>query len=86
MPRNDDLQARLAALPYAERCSLLVMSVIERNPNALATSLAMLDLLMRLSSDLGEENRRKLSERLRVAADHLEGCVRPVGDVQRVIH
>ncbi len=60
------------SLPVAERLTLLTLSVIQQNPNALRVSLNMLAALMKLSHGLGTDNRFTLAERLRDAADRLE--------------
>ena len=50
------------------------------------TAYAMLDLLMKIASGLGEENRRKLADQMHGAADYLESSTRSVGDDRHAIH
>ena len=89
MPRDkgdDDLREKLWSLPHDVRCAMLVCSIVERDPRAFSTSCNLLELLMRMSQGLGQENRSKVSAHMRDAADHLEGCTRPIGDVRQVVH
>lgn len=90
MPRekaDDDLCERIWALPLDERCALLTLSVIERNPLMLQTAFAVLDLLMKVASGLGGENRRKLAQQMHRAADVLdENPARPVSDADHALH
>ena len=88
MPRDkaDDLRERIWSLPLDERCALLTMTVIERNPLMPHTAYAMLDLLMKIASGLGEVNRAKLAGEMRGAADLLECCVHPTADDAHAVH
>jgi hypothetical protein len=83
---DDDLQERLWALPHVERCALLTLSVMAHHPMMPHTAYAMLDLLMKIASGLGEVNRAKLAEEMHGAADYLEGCVRPTTDDAHAVH
>jgi hypothetical protein len=65
---------------------MLVCSVVQANPVPLGTSYALVDLLMRVSTALGQENRGKLAAAMHRAADDLEGCTRPVGDDRHALH
>lgn len=82
MPRDkaDGLREKLWAMPHDERCTMLVCSIIQRDPRSFDVSNNLLDLLMRLSVGLGEESRRKLSVHMRDAADHLENFEHLIGD------
>jgi hypothetical protein len=83
---DDDLRERLWSMPFDERCAMLICSIVEHNPLMPHTAYAILDLLMKVASGLGEENGRKLAEQMHGAADCLESCTRPVGDGRHAMH
>jgi hypothetical protein len=62
----------LRVLPVADRLSALLISIIERNPDALAVSLCMLNATTTLSKRLSAANRVKVAEAMRDRADVLE--------------
>jgi hypothetical protein len=72
--QRDQIDRLVWSLPVADRLTLLTLSVIQQNPNALRVSLNMLGVLMKLSRGLGTENRFALAEAMRDAADKLERC------------
>jgi hypothetical protein len=60
-------------LPYAERTTLLTLSVLERNQDEpVAAVIGLVELVSRLSQYFSEEKRFRLADRLRNAADLAE--------------
>jgi len=82
MPRKAQqaIDEVLATLPVEDRLSALLISIIERNPDALAVSLTMISATTKLSRGLSVENRIRVAEAMRDRADLLERrvCV-PIG-------
>lgn len=71
---HDDLRTRLWAMPAAERCAMLSLSVIEldrKNGPAMAVH-GLLKLIGEMAGYLGIHDRVALAERCRDLADTLE--------------
>jgi hypothetical protein len=60
------------ALPYLERISLLTLTVIAREPDALASVMGLIALVSTMSDSCGAEKKVMIAEQLRGAADLLD--------------
>jgi hypothetical protein len=70
---NDEIKNAIWDLPFAERASMLTLSIIERHQNEPgAAVIALIELISRLSQYFSEDKRFRLADRLRTAADLCE--------------
>jgi DNA-directed RNA polymerase subunit H (RpoH/RPB5) len=63
---------RIWQMPWVDRNEILIASVIDREGEALASALAMTALITRMSEVCGTNNRVRVAESLRNAADTLD--------------
>ncbi len=67
-----ELDALLDDLPVADRLSMLLVSIIRKNPSAVAVSFSVLNALVLMSRGLSLEHRVRVAEAMRDRADMLE--------------
>jgi hypothetical protein len=68
----NDLSEALWSLSLEDRVGMLIVSIIEHDPEAIAAVNAMIAMTLRMSKGLSVVNRVCVAERLRDAADTLE--------------
>ena len=66
------LKKQVWEMPYLDRISILSLSVIAREGEALASCYGLVALLAKMSTGCGAANRIAIAERLRNAADHID--------------
>jgi hypothetical protein len=71
-PVENDLTARLWAMPIHDRLSILVLSIIENDPVAAQVSAALVHAVETLTQGCGVAVRSDVAARMRRAADRLE--------------
>jgi hypothetical protein len=65
-------KTRVWQMPYLDRISILSLSIINREPEALAAALGLTALISKMTQGCGRTNRMRVAEALRSAADVLD--------------
>lgn len=73
---DEELKTLVWNMPPTDRISLLTLSVLDRDKSEpIAAVLGLIALVSRLSQYFSDDQRWRLAERLRTAADHCEKSV-----------
>jgi hypothetical protein len=72
MSNSDDQMTAIRKIPLTQRCAMLALSIIERNNDAIVAVLGLIGLANAMSQHLGNENRIRLANAMRDAADCIE--------------
>ena len=70
--QRDEFKQQLWATPAAERCAMLVCSIVQQDTDALRAVFGLVALTSAMAKNMSAEKRFKLSEQMRDAADALE--------------
>jgi hypothetical protein len=73
------------ALPFADRASILSMSIIENDHEALAATHGMAEMTLKMAAVLSNENRLKIAAKLRDHADQIEHAAPQFGEDGREV-
>jgi hypothetical protein len=77
-PKAEQICSLLRSMPAEDQLPLLLVAIVEANPDALSIAQRMLGATGRLSEHLSAEKRFKVSDAMRDLADRLE---QPLGVV-----
>lgn len=69
---HNEITDRIWAMPFADRMSVLTLSIIERDPEAVTAVKGLISVIVMMTARLAESERFTLAEKLRDAADALE--------------